>query len=91
MDTTTTDRRPRVDWHQLGIELESACVRRGVSLRKAATQMGVPVSGLTRLRQGAKRLSADSLARLMAWLYPRNVPWWVTTGREPDEDEEGTS
>lgn len=85
---TTTDRRPRVDWHQLGVELNSACVRRDVSLRTAATQMGLPVSTVSRFRRGDKRLSADSFARLMAWLYPQSVPWWVTSGRETEDEEE---
>lgn len=86
MHTTTSDRRPAVDWSQLGIELDSACAKRLVSLRTAADQMGLQVSTLSRFRHG-KGLAADSLARLMAWLYPRSVPWWITTGREDEQEE----
>jgi hypothetical protein len=80
--TATTDRRARVDWYLLGMELDAACARRLVSLRKAAHQMRVPVSGLSNLRHGGK-LSADAVARLVAWLYPRSVPAWITHEETP--------
>ena len=73
----TTDRRPRVDWRGLALDLEAARVSRGVSLRTAATQMGVSVSALTKLRHGERRLSADGVARLVVWLYPQHTPEWI--------------
>lgn len=78
----------RADWENLGAALETTRARRGLSLRKAATQIGVPVSGLTKLRKGGGALSADAVARLLAWLYPRNVPWWITDGTNNNSEED---
>lgn len=88
MTQAKPDRRMRADWANLGIALEAVRARRGLSLRKAATEMGVPVSGLAKLRRGDGKLSADAVARLLAWLYPRSVPWWVTDGSETNPEEE---
>lgn len=64
-----------VDWDRIADSLEMACQIRGVSLREAADTVGVSPSALTRLRQG-KHLSADGLASLTAWLFPKDVPFW---------------
>lgn len=65
-----------VDWTRICDTLELACEMRGVSLRDVADQVGIPASGLTRLRQG-KHLSADGLAALVAWMYPNSTPKWI--------------
>lgn len=64
-----------VDWDRITDALEMACQIRGLTLRDAAEAIGVPPSSLTRLRQG-KHLSADALAALAAWLFPKDVPFW---------------
>lgn len=64
-----------VDWDRVADSLEMACHIRGVSLRDVAEEVGISPSGLTRLRQG-KHLSADALASLVAWLFPKDVPFW---------------
>lgn len=78
--------RKQANWTALGIAFEATRARRGMSMRKAATEMRMPASTITKLRNGGT-LSADGLARLLAWLYPRNVPWWVTSGT-PTHGEE---
>lgn len=65
-----------VDWQRVVDTLELACEMRGTSLRGVAKEIGIPASGLTRLRQG-KHLSADALAALIAWLYPVSIPKWI--------------
>jgi hypothetical protein len=81
--------RPQVDWPQLVFELDAKCSQRLVSLRTAAKEMHVPVSVLSGFRRYGKGLSANSLARLMVWLYPAaGVPWWVTTDHEREDTEE---
>lgn len=64
-----------VDWDRIADSLEMACQIRGVTLRDAAADIGVPPSSLTRLRQG-RHLSGDALAALTAWLFPKDVPFW---------------
>jgi transcriptional regulator with XRE-family HTH domain len=66
----------QVDWARVADVLEMACELRDVSLRDVAEEIGISPSGLTRLRQG-KHLSADGLASLAAWLFPKNIPTWV--------------
>lgn len=67
----------RVDWFKLGVDFDAACLERGLSLRAAAREMGLPASGLSKLRHGG-RLSADAVARLVVWLWPRDaVPPWI--------------
>lgn len=65
-----------VDWVKILDALDMACEIRGMSLRDVATTIGIPPSGLTRLRQG-KHLSADALAALVAWLFPHSTPLWI--------------
>ena len=86
--TDTRDNRVRVDWQRLAADLDATCRRRHISLRTAAREIDVPSSGLTEMRAGRARLSADAVARLTAWLYPRNVPWWVTGGSHNHEEED---
>ncbi len=66
----------RVDWNKIADALDMACEIRDVTLRDVAEVIGIAPSGLTRLRQG-KHLSADGLAALVAWLFPRSIPSWV--------------
>lgn len=66
----------RVDWDRIADSVQMACQIRGCSLRDVSAAVGIPASGLTRLRQG-KHLSADGLAALVAWLYPHDVPFWI--------------
>jgi transcriptional regulator with XRE-family HTH domain len=82
------DGRWRTDWNNLCIALETTRARRGLSLRKVAAEMGVPVTGLSKLRRGDGALSADAVARLLAWLYPRSVPWWITDGTNDSEEDD---
>ncbi len=83
MANTTTDRQVQVDWEGLANDVGVTCARRLVSLRTAAEQMGIPVSGLSKLTHGNGKLSADALARLVVWLYPRAaLPWWITSKDE---------
>lgn len=84
MTDNTTDHRARMDWHGLVLDLNASCARRLVSLRTAANQMGIPVGALCRFRQGGK-LSADSVARLVAWMYPRHVPAWIIQETKGEE------
>lgn len=69
-----------VDWARKSDSLELARDIRGMSQRDVAEAVGIPASGLTRLRQG-KHLSADGLAALVAWLYPTSVPKWIKEGQ----------
>lgn len=78
-----------VDWTKITEDMHMACLRRRVSLRDIASEIGVSPSGLTRLRQG-QHLSADGLAALVAWLYPDAVPAWITTGPDSRIDMEAT-
>lgn len=71
-----TDPKHAVDWDRIADSVEMACQIRGVSLRDISEAVGISPSGLTRLRQG-KHLSADGLAALVAWLFPRDVPFWI--------------
>jgi hypothetical protein len=87
MHHATTDPPSGVDWHQLRVDLDAACTRRLLSLRQAAQQIGMPVSGLSSFRHDGK-LSADNVARLAAWLYPRNVPWWIASGHRITSEED---
>lgn len=66
-----------VDWPRLAEMLDLACEMRDMNLRQVAQESGVSASGLTRLRQGY-HLSADALAALVAWLYPKRIPTWIT-------------
>lgn len=68
--------RHAVDWEWVAEALALACVVRGMTMREVAGEIGIPASGLTRLRQG-KHLSADALAALMAWLFPTQIPLWI--------------
>lgn len=76
MTDRTTEYRVRVDWQRLAVELDTARRRRLMSLRAVAREMSIPHSALHKLLHGGK-LSADSVARLVVWLYPRNVPAWI--------------
>ncbi len=67
----------RVDWDKIADSLEMACEIHDMSLRDVAEHIGIAPSGLTRLRQG-KHLSADGLAALVAWMYPKRIPPWIT-------------
>ena len=71
----------RVDWAKIVDAVEMACDIRDVSLRDVAEEIGIAPSGLTRLRQG-KHLSANGLAALVAWLFPKNIPVWITPAVE---------
>lgn len=66
-----------VDWVKLVEAFDMACEIRDVSQRDVAAAIGISGSGLTRLRQGGA-LSADALAALVAWLYPKRIPHWIT-------------
>lgn len=66
----------QVNWPKLRDALEIACEMRNMSLADVAEEIGVSPSGLSRMRQG-RGLTADNLAALIAWLYPKRVPHWV--------------
>lgn len=66
----------RVDWNKIADAVEMACEIRGMTLREVSDEIGISPSGLTRLRQG-KHLSADGLAALVAWLFPKSIPVWI--------------
>lgn len=78
-----------VDWTKIVEDMHMACLHRRVSLRGIASEIGIANSGLGRLRRGG-HLSADALAALVAWLYPDNVPAWITTGPDSRIDMEAT-
>lgn len=71
-----TAQKHQVDWSRIADSIEMACQIRGISLREVGRQVGLPVSALSRVRHG-KHLSADALVALVAWLYPKDVPFWV--------------
>lgn len=83
--------RHAVDWPRLLAALDATCTLRHLSYRAVAEQIGISPSGLTRLRQG-KRLEADALAALTAWLYPGQIPRWVreVPDRAPQVEQEPT-
>lgn len=80
---TTTDRRACVNWHRLATDLEMKRARHHLSVRAAAEQIGIPSSAVVKLRHGGK-LSADSVARVVTWLYPHEVPTWITGAHTDD-------
>lgn len=74
--TSATDQRACVDWAGLAADLEKARARQRLTLRKVADQIGMPHSAVAKLLHGGK-LSADSVARVVTWLYPHEVPAWI--------------
>lgn len=77
----------RVDWPRLILALDLAQeLRDGLSDHDAAEQIGIAPSGICRLRAG-KALSADGLAKLLAWLYPASRPTWIAVDAAPREQE----
>ncbi len=85
-----TTHRAHVDWQRLGEDLDAVCARRLISIRRAAAEIGIPSSGLTKLRHGGK-LSADGVARLVAWLYPHARPHWIIPATGDQETSEETT
>jgi transcriptional regulator with XRE-family HTH domain len=75
-----------VRWPQLAAHVEAVRSARGLSMREVARQTGLSASGLTKLRQGGK-LSADSVASLVAWMNPASMPSWITPS--PSSSQEG--
>lgn len=66
-----------VDWPKLVEHISVAQRHRGLSDRAMAETLGLPAySTLSRLRHG-QQVSADTLATLVAWLYPNEIPAWI--------------
>jgi hypothetical protein len=76
-----------VNWAKLAADLDTACRTRLLSRRNAAREIGMASSGLSKLDHG-HRLSADTLAALVAWLYPDAVPDWITDHWPPGTPHE---
>lgn len=72
----------QVNWAYLARELYATCLQRRTTLQNAATEMGVHPSELSRLRQG-RPLNADTLASLVVWLRPDDIPDWITGPSAP--------
>lgn len=66
-----------VNWGRIAYAVEENRKRLGLSDRKLGKQLGIDYCALSRLRHGSA-LSADNLATLVAWLYPTQVPDWIT-------------
>lgn len=71
-----------VNWAHLASEFYAACLQRHMSARAAGHEMGVHPTQLCRLRRGTP-LSAANIAALLAWLYPDDIPAWITTPDRP--------
>jgi transcriptional regulator with XRE-family HTH domain len=79
----------RIDWPRLITTLDIAQeLHGGLSDRDVAERVGIAPSGICRLRRG-QALSADGLAKLIAWLYPASRPTWITV--EPPKGERGNA
>lgn len=74
-----------VDWPKLVEHISVAQRHRGLTDRAMAETLGLPAySTLSRLRHG-RQVSADTLATLVAWLYPNEIPAWIC--EVPPRDE----
>jgi DNA-binding Xre family transcriptional regulator len=69
--------RHAVNWWRIAAAVDEVRKHHGL-----ADELGIANSTLSRLRTG-NSLSADNLANILAWLYPRQIPAWVC--QVPDE------
>lgn len=56
-----------VDYDALHEQVVQQCVRRGMSRRMAAAEMGIPIGTITRIKNG-KGMADSTFATLLSWL-----------------------
>lgn len=78
-------KRIRFDTNRFYTELNQERTTRGLSWRAIAAELGIAHSTFTRMHTKHQAPSADTLAKMVAWLIGTKPPYTTTSPREPAE------
>jgi hypothetical protein len=69
--------RLALDSMRLMEHVEIICGHRGISVRKAAAEMGVPADTLTRMKREGMVPGGDAIASIFGWMHTEPSPYLV--------------